>query len=140
MSRDIEVVRALFALSPQDVISGRDLSELFGPDVEWIPPAESLVSVRRYRGYEGIRRLWTDMLATWEEDQPEPVRFVDLGGQVAVEMCIRARSARGIELETTWSGLVTFRGHKVIRIEVFTDRDEAERAAVSSTPPKGRLE
>jgi hypothetical protein len=56
---------------------------------------------------------------------------------------VRALSAVSLKMwpvDETWSGLFTLRDHKVIRIEAFTNRDEAVRAAVSSTRPEGRSE
>jgi hypothetical protein len=45
---NVEVVRQLLALGPEDVLSGSDLSDLLDPELERLPPAESLI-VRRTR-------------------------------------------------------------------------------------------
>jgi ketosteroid isomerase-like protein len=131
--RNVDVVQALYELRPEDMLSGTELGEFFDPEVEWFPPTASLMSVEGYRGYEGIRALWQDLLSTWEEYQPIPEEVLDFGDQVVVIMRMRARSSRGIEINEVWSALFTLRDARIVRVQGFTDRDAA-LDAVSERP------
>jgi hypothetical protein len=69
MSREnVEVVRALHQLRPDDLVSGRrEPTDLLDPEIEWLPASQSLLAGDRYHGHEGVRRFWTDLLSTWDE-------------------------------------------------------------------------
>jgi ketosteroid isomerase-like protein len=125
---NVEVVQKLYELGPSAVLSGRDLSDLLDPDVEWLPAAQSLLAGDRYDGHEGVRRFWTDLLSAWDEYRVEPVEFFDCGDQVAVVMRIRARSERGIEVDENWSALYALRDGRIVRFQGFTDPDGALEA------------
>jgi ketosteroid isomerase-like protein len=124
----VEVVRALYELWPEDLLSGRELGDVLDPEVEWLPAAQSLLATGSYHGHEGVRRFWKDLLSAWEEYLPAPEEFLDFGDQVVVIMRIRARSGRGIEINETWSGLFTLRDERVVRFQGFTDRNGALEA------------
>jgi ketosteroid isomerase-like protein len=115
------------------MVSGSKLGEFFHPEVEWLPPTASLMSVNGYQGYEGIRALWRDLLSTWEEYQPVPEEVLDFGDQVVVVMRMHARSGRGIEINETWSSLFTLRDARIVRVEGFTDR----KGALDSVTARG---
>jgi ketosteroid isomerase-like protein len=104
------------------------LSEYFDPEIEWVPAQQSLLAHREYRGYEGVRRFWTDFLSAWDEYELEPVEFVDRGDQVAVVMRMTART-EGLQIDEVWSSLSTLRDGKIIRVQGFTSRDGALEAS-----------
>jgi ketosteroid isomerase-like protein len=123
---NVEVVRRTFEIGVRDVDAWL---ELFDPAVEWLPAPQSPQAGGTYRGYEGVRRLWEDLFSTWDEYAVEAQEFQDLGDQVVVVTRIRARSARGVELNEVWSGLYTLRAGKIIRFQGFSDRARALGAA-----------
>jgi ketosteroid isomerase-like protein len=130
MSREnVEVVRALHQLRPDDLVAGRrEPTDLFDPEIEWLPASQSLLAGDRYHGHEGVRRFWTDLLSTWDEYVVEAKEFFDFGDQVAVIMRIRARSGRGLEVNEVWSGLYTLRDGRIVRFQGFADREGALEA------------
>ncbi|HVS28356.1 MAG TPA: nuclear transport factor 2 family protein [Solirubrobacteraceae bacterium] len=127
MSRqNVEIVRQILEIQPFDL--GR-ASELLDTDIEWFPAAQSLLAADSYRGHEGVRRFWADLLSVWDEYLVEPEEFMDLGDQVVVITRIRARSPSGVKIEETWSGLFDMRDGRIVRFRGFTDRDGALEAA-----------
>jgi hypothetical protein len=126
---NVELVRQLYELRPADMADVGAWRELFDPDVEWLPAAQSLLAGDSYQGPEGVSRFWADLMSGWEDYRVEPREFRDLGDHVVVVMRIHARAARGIEIDETWSSLWTLRNGKVIRFQGFTDRDGALEAA-----------
>ena len=128
-----ELVRKMFAATAR-AISGEsleDLCRLLDPDVEWIPINAALEGTR-YRGHEGVQR-WTDeMNRDWEAFEALPREFRDLGGERLLALgtwSARGRSS-GVELDNqpaAW--LIQLRNQKIVRMQTFTDRVEALKAA-----------
>jgi ketosteroid isomerase-like protein len=136
---NIQIVRGIYGLAadfggglePADVerqLSDTALAEYFDPEVEWIPVQQSLLASRSYTGYEGVRRFWTDFLSAWDQYDVVPVEFIDRGDQVAVTMRMTA-STKGLEVDEVWSSLCTLRDGKIVRVQGFTNRDGALKAA-----------
>ena len=67
---------------------------------------DSLLAVESYGGFEGVRRFWREFVSTWESYRVEPLRFDDIGDQVAVVVHIVGRT-RELELDETRSSLLT---------------------------------
>ena len=127
MSREnVEIVRRTFEIGVRDVDAWL---QLYDPDIEWLPAPQSLLAAESYRGHDGVRCFWADLFSAWERYEVEAQEFQDLGDQVVVVALVRARSARGIELEEVWSGLFTLRAGKIVRFQGFADRDGALDAA-----------
>jgi ketosteroid isomerase-like protein len=66
--KNTEVVHRLFAAF-QNVDLGNlerrfdEVREIFDPEVEWVAAEHSLLASEEYRGYEGVRRFWSQFLS-----------------------------------------------------------------------------
>jgi uncharacterized protein len=128
MSREnVELVeRAFRAFNRRDIPAFLDLLD---PDVEWVPIL-GVLEGRVYRGHEDVQRWVEDLAPDWEffEVHAEEVR--DLGDRVLIFGHWRARGrASGGESEQPGTWLYEIKGGKVVRMQTFTDRDEAVEAA-----------
>jgi ketosteroid isomerase-like protein len=137
---NVELVRRLYAglageASPQEFerrLTDDALSRFLDPGIEWVPVTESLLAVDSYRGFDGVRRYWSDFLSAWESYRVELLSFHDAGDQVAVVVHIVGRT-RELEVDETRSSLLTVRGGRVVRVESFAEPEAARKAAGS--PP-----
>jgi ketosteroid isomerase-like protein len=81
-------------------------------------------------GLEAVRRYMRQFLGSFESMRFEPKRFRKGDGSVIVDV---RRSGvgkhSGLALEDEAFHVVTFRGRQIIRIDVFTDEDDALEAA-----------
>jgi hypothetical protein len=145
MAREnVEVVREAFrlwGLNPEGGLAPIDLdrleevfegdttaaAELFDPEVELHPP-EGAVGGSLQRGYQGIVRNWSDLLATFDEFLIDPVEFHEAGEQVVVVQHNIGRM-REMEVDETHSVLFTLRDRRIFRIQVFASPDGARAAA-----------
>jgi ketosteroid isomerase-like protein len=127
VSRDVERIRVALEAIP----SGQ-LEPLLGvadPDIEWRP---LLVNVEgsEYRGHEGIRQWFRDFTEIFDDVGAEVSEIEALDDCVIATGTIHARarvSGAPVDQPATW--LATMRDGKAIRLEVFSDRASAERAA-----------
>jgi ketosteroid isomerase-like protein len=116
-----------------DVFNRRDveaLLELLDPAVVWIP-IMAVLEGRVYRGHDDVRK-WVEQLSTdWEVFETHQEEFREIGDRVLILGRWRARArVSGVELEeqpATW--LVDMRDGKIVRLQTFTDRQEALAAA-----------
>ena len=83
-----------------------------------------------YRGHDGIvegLRTWT---GTWEDYSLEITELIDAGEHViAVDRQSGRGKGSGMLLEHSFSNVYTLRDGKVVRVAVFTNREDALRAA-----------
>jgi ketosteroid isomerase-like protein len=137
---NVELVRRLYADlasegSPRDYeqrFTDEALSAFLDPAVEWIPVAESPLAVESYRGFDGVRRFWSEFLSAWDRYSVEPLELHDAGDQVAVVVHIVGWT-HGLEVDETRSSLVTIRAGRVVRVQAFADPEAAREGAGS--PP-----
>jgi uncharacterized protein len=121
-----------------DVFNRRDIGALLAlldPDVEWIP-IMAMLEGRVYRGHDGVCE-WIEHLSTdWELFETHQEQFREIGDRVLILGHWRARArASGVELEgqpASW--LVDIRDGKIVRLQTFTDRQEALAAATHEEP------
>jgi ketosteroid isomerase-like protein len=130
---NIEVVRRLFAAF-QSVGVGDlehrldEVREIFDPEVEWVAAPHSLLASEEYRGYDGVRRFWTQFLSAWDEYGVQVDELIDAGDQVVAVMRLRGRTNE-LELDEARSSLLTLRDGRIVRIEPFASKDAALEAA-----------
>lgn len=141
---NVEVIREairLWGLDPDGGLEPIDLArlrevfegdttaaaELFDPEVEIHPP-EGAVGGSIQRGYEGVVRNWSDLLATFDEFLIAPLEFHEAEEQVVVIQRNVGRMGE-TEVNETHSVLFTLRNRRIARIEVFASRDGALEAA-----------
>jgi ketosteroid isomerase-like protein len=83
-----------------------------------------------YRGHDGFRRWYADVMQSFDELITELTEFRDLGEVVVAFGHIRARGREsGMELDTATGWVFTVRNRKVVRAEGFLSYDEALKAA-----------
>ena len=141
---NVEVVRQAFllwgldpegGLEPIDLARLREVfegdttaaAELFDPEVEIHPP-EGAVGGSIQRGYEGIVRNWSDLLATFDEFLIAPLEFRAADGQVIVIQRNIGRMGE-MEVNETHSVLFSFRNRRIARIDVFAHPEGALEAS-----------
>jgi ketosteroid isomerase-like protein len=116
-----------------DTFNRRDLDALcerLDPDVEWIPIMAALEG-RVYRGHDGVRQWVEDLAADWDYFETYQDDFRQVGDRLLVFGRWRARArTSGVELDgeqATW--MMDIANDKITRLQTFTDREEALRAA-----------
>jgi ketosteroid isomerase-like protein len=116
-----------------DTFNRRDLDALcehLDPDIEWIPIMAALEG-RVYRGHDGVRQWVEDLAADWDYFETFQDDFRQMGDRLLVFGRWRARArTSGVELDgeqATW--MMDVANGKVTRLQTFTDREEALRAA-----------
>ena len=87
------------------------------------------------RGPDEVRRFWEGLDETFEELRLDPQEFVDDGDQVATRLRYYGRGkGGGIVVEgELYHQVVTFRDGRIVRIEYFTDWDQALEATREAT-------
>jgi ketosteroid isomerase-like protein len=107
------------------------------PDVElheW-PTAPGAQS---YRGVEGARAALDGWFEIWEWMKVEIEDLVDLGDRVLVTLHQRAKGKESaIEVEIRSFNVYTFRDGKLVRLELFTEREPALEAAGVTESTRG---
>jgi ketosteroid isomerase-like protein len=119
------------ALAGYEAWNRRDveaLRSLIGPDVELVPISQS-PDMRAFRTGEGLGPFVESARETWEEFRFVPVAFVRSGDRLLVDVDVHAKArGSGIELQERWAHLYTLREGTLVRLQAFTDRDEAQAA------------
>ena len=130
---NVEAVRRLFAAF-QGVDVGNferrleDVREIFDPEVEWVAAPQSLLASEEYRGYDGVRRFWSQFLSAWDEYGVQVDELIDAGDQVVAVIRLSGRTNE-LEVDESRSSLLTLRGGRIVRIEPFANKTEALVAA-----------
>jgi ketosteroid isomerase-like protein len=133
---NVELVRRLYAElasegSTQEFeqrMSDHALGRFLDPEIEWVPVPESLLAVDSYRGFDGVRRFWSEFLSAWERYRVETQRLDDAGDQVAVVVHIVGQTHE-LEVDETRSSLLTIRDGRVVRVQSYAHPDGAREAA-----------
>jgi ketosteroid isomerase-like protein len=127
MSRaNVEIVkRALDAYNRRDLEALRALND---PDVELDWSASPGVQAGVYRGITAVLRVYTDSFDAWEEMLIEPDCLMDAGESVVVPNISRLRGREGIEVSARSTIVFTVRDHKVIRVRLYQETEDALKA------------
>jgi ketosteroid isomerase-like protein len=130
MSREnVEIVRRIWDAADrrdtQAVLSLYD-SEV-DLDVSGFPVVATDAS--RYRGHEGLRRLFAEWREIWDDADSQLVELIDAGERVVSVYNYRGRGrASGVSVEGVFATVWTIRDEKAVRVEWFVGRDEALEA------------
>jgi ketosteroid isomerase-like protein len=122
-SENVEIVRRML----DDYMSGEldQALSAFSDDVEW----ESRIG-ERFHGREGVAeavRRWTGAFADFAFEVQE---LIDAGDSVVMALRQVGRGkGSGASVEMTMSWLYTLRDSRIIRVNMFADREEALAAA-----------
>jgi ketosteroid isomerase-like protein len=133
---NVELVRRFYAElasegSPREFdqrLTDDALARFLDPAIEWVAVPDSVLAVESYRGFDGVRRFWSEFLSTWESYRVEPLRCDDAGDQVAVVVHIVGRTHE-LEIDETRSSLLTVRDGRIVRVDSFADPSGAREAA-----------
>ena len=110
--------------------------ETWHPDCEWRPAfPRSLEGVGAvYRGREGIARAWEGVRGVWNVYRLDVEDAQAVGETIVVVGRVYARGIEsGLELDSGWSALISFRDGLAISAWDWLDRDAAIKA---SGPPE----
>ena len=130
---NVEVVRRLLAAF-QGVNVGNferrldEVRDIVDPEVEWVAAPHSLLASEEYRGYDGVRRFWTQFLSAWDEYGVKVDELIDAGDRVVAVMRLSGRTNE-LEVDEARSSLLTLRDGRVVRIEPFASKEGALVAA-----------
>ena len=104
--------------------------EVYHPDMEWgwseeFPEFEGVFADRRYPSPR--LRSW---LAGWEDWRADADEYIEVGDYVVVLATYRGRGKRsGLEVEQQGAHVFKIRDGKVVRLEIFSDRELALASA-----------
>ncbi len=86
--------------------------------------------VGTYRGHEGLRRFWSELLEVWEEFSPQAEEHVECSNDTLITLdVVRGRGkGSGIDMEAHGAMLWTLREGKISRVKMFQTRDDALEA------------
>ena len=130
MSREnVEIVRAIY-----EALANRDATtpyELYAPDIEWDVGDQWMgVGVGRiFHGHEGVRTFWRELLSEFPVADFAVEDLVDAGDHVLAVLQGRfvGRTFGPLPVGRHYAAWA-LRDGKVVRMQVFTDRDEALEA------------
>ena len=121
-----------------DAFNRRDFESTFAdadPEIE-LHEWPSAPGARTYRGHDGVLEAMNEWFETWEWMRVEIVDISEIGDRVFFTLHQRAKGKSSqIEVELTSYNVYTFRDGKVIRLELFTEREPA-LAAAGLTPDR----
>ena len=123
---DIEKLRAEY-----EVLNRNDWDGAFASapaDFSLKTPAESGPHGGAATTREGARRVYREFFAGFDEVQFEPEEFFDHDGWVLVHIVMRARpSGTAATIERRGADLWTMQDGRPVRLDIFTDREEAKK-------------
>jgi ketosteroid isomerase-like protein len=82
-----------------------------------------------YRGHEGLRRWWQEMIDAWRNLRSEVHEVRAVGDRVFVSLTLHGEGRlSGAEMEAPFFQVGTIRRGKVLTCQDYADRDEALKA------------
>jgi ketosteroid isomerase-like protein len=103
--------------------------EMSHPDIE-LKTADRVTNPGTYRGPQAIRRFFEDLFEPFEEVWVEPEEFFDRGDRIVAFVLVRSRPKGSTAVvENRIGHLWTVRRGKVVRLEIFPEREKALEAA-----------
>ncbi len=129
MSREnVELVRSAYQAGAERGPAAA--LDFFHREAEWHPQREDPDSTPR-RGREAIMRYFDQWLDAWQDFRMEPESLLDAGDKVVALIRITGRGrSSGIEFPELQSAhVITLRESQIVRVQAFSDRDEALQAA-----------
>ena len=125
---NIETVRRLHELFNRRDVEG--FLDLVHPDFEWIPLWAKLQGTV-YRGHDELARAFEELDSDWLEFRADPHEFRDLGDVVLAcgSWHGQARTSRLVVEGQPGAWVTLFRDGRAVRMETFSNRDDALEAA-----------
>jgi ketosteroid isomerase-like protein len=131
---NVEVVRRLYSLlADRGAWRRREYDHVFleycSADYELIPPPVYPDAATSYRGLEGVHQWQRLIDEIWVDWDFEAERFFDAGDEVVVFVRTSGTARQsGAPVVIAVAHVVTLRGGRLTRTEVFLDRKEALEA------------
>ena len=115
-----------------DAFRDRDLPavlDAFDPAVEW-DATEAMLHRGVYHGHDGVRRYLDRLDESWGDFTLDAREFNDsVAGYAMVAGSLRGvERSSGDRIEAPFVHVLRVRGGRVVRIQIFVDRDKAQRA------------
>jgi ketosteroid isomerase-like protein len=125
---NVEIVRRGFeAINRGDIEGAVSYAD---PDSELHSAIVGSAEGNVYRGHDGLRQWFAEVMESFEELRTELTEFRDLGDRVVAFGHIHARGREsGLELDAVTGWVVTVRNGKVLRAEGYLSYVEALEAA-----------
>lgn len=106
------------------------VEEFWASDIVMDSTTADLPGAGVYRGLDELREFFATLFSVWERWEIEPTKVFDAADRILLFATIRGRgAASGAAVEMEWAQLLTLRDEKVVRIENYTDRAKALKAA-----------
>jgi ketosteroid isomerase-like protein len=128
---NVEIVRRIYdAVARRDVVTP---FEYYAEDIVWDVSNWRVAGMGLkpvYRGHEGVRECWREIVSVFGEVDFEVEKLTDAGDQVLA--VIREREigrASGAPVESTHLAVWTLADGKVTRMQIFDDHQQAFEAA-----------
>jgi ketosteroid isomerase-like protein len=91
--------------------------------------APPLPDPQTYHGIDGVRQMYADWTADFEEFEMEPLEYVERGDRVFVEMLQRGTGrASGVTVDGHYWLVFTVERGKITRQDAYLTREHAEAA------------
>jgi ketosteroid isomerase-like protein len=125
--RELEIVRSVVAAWDRGDVD--EMERWIAADAE-LRPLRAQLEGTVYRGPEGLRELWDDLNADWEDLKLPVDELREVGDKVlALGRLVARGRASGIELEVPIGQLWEVRDGRVVAMVAFSDPEDAVRAA-----------
>jgi hypothetical protein len=126
MRDDVEILREAYeALNRGDIPS---TVAVLDDDAEWHEHSE-LPEADRYRGRNAIQSFLESFLESWDEFRQEIEDLIAGDGKVLILLhMVGQGKGSGIRVEARYAHLWTMREGRGVRIDTYTDRNEALEA------------
>jgi ketosteroid isomerase-like protein len=109
------------------------IGTVWAPEIVWDMTPAGIPGLGTYRGYDELRSFFEDWFSTFpfEEWEQELNDVIDCGGDQVVALTRqRGRgSASGVNVELEYAQVITLREGKMVRVDVYLDRERALEAA-----------
>ena len=123
---NVEIVRrSLEAFARRDVEALRSLNDP-GMELDWSESKGWLAGI--YRGFDEALRFYEGYFQAFEATVIEPDHFIETDESVVVPNVAHQRGRDGIEVSARGTFVFTLRDHKIIRIRLYQETDDALKA------------
>jgi uncharacterized protein len=128
--RNLEIVRE--AAAAWDRGDLETIESLLSPEVELVPLRAQLED-KVYRGHAGLRQMWDELHADWEQLRLPVERLIDRGDLVVALGRLTARGrASGVDRDVPLGQVWEVRDGAIVRMQAYSDPEDAVRAAAGS--------
>jgi ketosteroid isomerase-like protein len=122
-----EVIRAVVDAWNRSDVEG--MQALVAEDAV-LRPIRAQLEGTEYSGRDGVRRLWDDVTEDWEDPRITVGEIEEVGDRVVARTTMHMKGREsGIEIDAPLGWLIDLRDGEVVRLETFSDPDDAYRAA-----------